>query len=401
MRAIDVLGFAGGFTLGMVQAGFELVGKREHPGAFGAANCLNNRHLLGYNWELEVGAGNEWTPVEADVVFGNPPCSGFSVASPQSFRGADSKINHCMWDLVEYAAKCQPWVVAFESVTPAYTREDGRALMTALRARLEQLTGHRYNLHHVKHSAQALGGTSASRRRYFWVASIEALDFGVELPDYRPYPTLRDAIGDLEYLPLQWETQRHERWRSSWAEKLRHEDDLVDGHQLRLGNERSTARHLAILEDKEPWHQGERLEDVVRRIYDRDGELPDPWDPVKVEYQRTKGFSYGWHQPLRWRYDDPARVIAGDGLDNTVHPTQLRSFTHREVARIMGYPDDWLIEPLRDDKGAHAYWGKGITVQCGSWLGYWLRETLSGDPGEHTGLEVGDREYLIDIKGIK
>jgi len=36
-RAVDCQGFAGGFTLGMVQAGFHLVGKREMKAGFGVA----------------------------------------------------------------------------------------------------------------------------------------------------------------------------------------------------------------------------------------------------------------------------------------------------------------------------------------------------------------------------
>jgi hypothetical protein len=75
--AIDALGFAGGMTLGIVQSGFKLVGKRELPGGFGVPNCLANRHLLGTDWDVEVGPAEEWTPVrDAELLFGNPPCSG-------------------------------------------------------------------------------------------------------------------------------------------------------------------------------------------------------------------------------------------------------------------------------------------------------------------------------------
>lgn len=74
-RAIDCLGFAGGFTLGIVQAGFELAAKRELPGGFGVPNCEANRHLLGDTWRTQVAKGEEWEVVPAEVVFGNPPCS--------------------------------------------------------------------------------------------------------------------------------------------------------------------------------------------------------------------------------------------------------------------------------------------------------------------------------------
>lgn len=75
MRAVDVLGFAGGFTLGVVQAGFELVGKREMKGGFGVANCEANRALLGNGWKSQAVDPAEWEVLPAELVFGNPPCS--------------------------------------------------------------------------------------------------------------------------------------------------------------------------------------------------------------------------------------------------------------------------------------------------------------------------------------
>lgn len=75
-RAVDCQSFAGGFTLGVVQAGFELAGKREDVGGFGVQNCLANRHILGYNWQAQVSEPKDWEVVnDAQLVFGNPPCS--------------------------------------------------------------------------------------------------------------------------------------------------------------------------------------------------------------------------------------------------------------------------------------------------------------------------------------
>ena len=105
--AIDCQCFAGGFTLGLVQAGFKLIGKREMKGGFGVANCEANRHLLGVDWDAEAVSPEAWSVPQggADLVAGNPPCSGFSVLSSKEFRGADSKINACMWAFAEYAAR--------------------------------------------------------------------------------------------------------------------------------------------------------------------------------------------------------------------------------------------------------------------------------------------------------
>src|SRR5262245_18569320 len=216
--AVDCLGFAGGFTLGMVQAGFELVGKRELPGGFGVANCEANRALLGDRWRTEVGAAETWSRVDADVVFGNPPCSGFSVMTDKRWRGVDAKVNACMWSFSNFVADVRPTVAVMESVRVAFTT--GRSLMQDLRANVEARTGLRYNVHHVYQDALALGG-AAKRPRYFFVLS--QVPFGVEYP--RVYaPTLRDVIEDLEGLEPTWELQPYRRTPTWWSKAARSDE---------------------------------------------------------------------------------------------------------------------------------------------------------------------------------
>lgn len=406
--AIDCQSFAGGFTLGMVQAGFKLVGKREHTAGFGAPACLANRHLLGYDWELEKSdpGGHGWTPKPVDVVFGNPPCSGFSLASNTNFRGANSPINHCMWDLVQYAGKCDPKVIAFESVQQAVQRQDGREMMQALRARLEEQTGEPWNLTHLKHNALALGGV-AYRPRYFWVAT--RADVGVLSVDPTPLnqvrqPTLWDAIQDLSDLPLDWEPQAYGSAPVSWyvrERSLRSPVATVDG-MMTANADSMQAHRIRALFDNIDWQITDTWDDTQRRLYERDGKLPYPWTEAHVERGIRKNWQSGYFPVIRWDPAKPARVITGAGVTNLIHPYLPRQATHREVARIMGFPDDWSCLPWAANRGSDSYWGKGITVQCGSWLGRQFTGFLDGQPlGDHTGELVGDREWLIDIKPAK
>ncbi len=41
-------------------------------------------------------------------------------------------------------------------------------------------------------------------------------------------------------------------------------------------------------------------------------------------------------------------------------------------------------------------WGKGITVDCGRWVGNAIMNALLDQPDEHVGVEIGERERLID-----
>ncbi len=389
--AIDCQGFAGGFTLGVVQAGFELIGKREMKGGFGVANCETNRHLLGQRWKSEAVDPMHWSVLDADLVFGNPPCSGFSVMSAKTFRGADSKINHCMWAFAEYAARVRPQIAIFESVAVARTSPDGYELMKALRAKVEELTGLRWTLTHVRHNAIHVGG-AAERRRYFWV--ISRIPFGVEPIENLRKPVLSEVIGDLQGLREQtWEPQPYVDPATWWSAPRRTTSGLVDGH---VGLDNPLTRRIKDLMVGITWEAGDHIGSVARKHYEKHGRLPDSWKATEQKLVEHN-FFMGFTSPVRWHGDRHGRVITGGGLHNVVHYALDRTITHRETARILGFPDDWLIEPLKNVSGLNMTWGKGITVDCGRWIAQWARASLDGAPGSVRGDEIGDREFDVDL----
>ena len=392
MDAVDCQGFAGGFTMGAVQAGFNLVGKRELPGGFGVASCEANRHLLGDAWDTQVSTWQEWEPRDVPFVFGNPPCSGFSLMSASHFRGIDSPVNSCMFAFVEYAARCRPQIAAFESVQQAYSQ--GRPLMQNLRAVMEARTGEQWTLTHVLHNGIAVGG-AAIRRRYFMVLS--RIPFGVEPLDPRPLPTLEDAIGDLRGLQLQWTDQRYSHSEASgWAKGHRRADGFVDGHYTRMS---SPGIQRAIELTRGPgaikWEEGMTISQAARTYYEKNGTLPESWAWLQEKLIRND-WAMGFHQLCRWHADRHARVITGGGSQLVFNPWEMRPLTLRECARIQGFPDAWRIAPLESVSTAPVLWGKGIPVQCGRWLSTWARESIMGAPGWDAGVEIGEREFLVD-----
>lgn len=462
MRAIDVHGFAGGFTLGAAQAGFELVGKMSREVGFGVYNTLHNRHLLPGPWDSYVGKTEngepapEWEVLEAEYVFGNPPCSGFSTLSPASYRGMDASINNCMWELVRYAAAVKPEIVAWESVQQTFRQ--GLPLLRDLHAELEERSGHRYTLFHVLHNNAALGGVSI-RKRYFWVAS--RIPFGVEKTTIDPYgneltvtqvPTFGDMLRDLEPLGMSMAPQPYRtayckctppenyeqhvckcdgRVRvqdsSWWCEREVHDfTGLVDGHQ-RLRSP-SVERTLEVIDgyNETPgveWREGERAGEVMKKYYLQYGRLPDAWDyPTwktvdgdRVQLPKVKrlietNFAMGHNQLTRWYWDRMARVITGGACHLVLHPHLNRTLTQREAARIQGFPDAWKIYPVRFAPDLGPGWGKGVPVQAGRWISHWAAQSLRESPGGYTGLPLAethpklatvfggrDREYVIDF----
>lgn len=382
--------FAGGFDMGMVQAGFELVHKMEQRGGFGMANCLANRDLLGHGWSHQACDPSEWEPFDVDVIASNPPCSGFSVMTDRKHRGVDAKVNQCMWVMTNYAALVKPQIIIMESVRPAFTR--GRELMQALRANLEERSGLRYGLYHVMHDGIKVGG-AAVRKRYFWVAS--QVPFGVDFPSVKQ-PTLGETIADLDGLAETWQLQPYRRPATWWSEPARSQLGVVDGHTTRTGLAHARALDLMRLAEElgcgwpEGWHIGQ----LAKHIYETYGCVPESWNHMKSKLI-SKDFHMGYTSVTRWDSRRQGRVITGGALDLVLHPHRPRFITHREAARIMGFPDDWRIYPLRHRSSLKLTWGKGITVQCGRWIGQQVARALDGEPGSHRGTLIGEREWLI------
>jgi site-specific DNA-cytosine methylase len=374
----------------MVQAGFELTRKAEMPGGFGVEAMNQNRHLLGNGWDIQVCDPEEWEPTDAEVLFGNPPCSGFSVLSSKHFRGEESSINSCMWNMMELAIKMpDPQVVIFESVGQAYTQ--GGNLMRALRDRLQEGTGQVWHLTHVKHNAYSCGG-AAIRARYFFVATLRPLR--LEPIKLKRVPLLHDVIGDLENLAETPLPQPYRAPASWWARERRSRLGIVDG--MTGDTSPAALRYRELLEHGGLWDEKQSLEHALKAYLQMYGQLPPYWERHREKFER-EGYKLGFAQPWRWRYDRAARVITGNGMANVIHPRAPRPLLHREVARVMGFPDAWTTKPYieRGSQG-RSWWGKGITVDCGRWIGGEIQRHLAGDDVGELGEQLGEREHLID-----
>lgn len=393
----DVIGFGSAFALGMTQSGFDLRAKRDVID-FGMKNAEANRPLLGWNWEGEIkplSRRPEWDIVKTDVVTGNPPCSGFSTLTLQKYRGEDAAVNDFMWAFVSYSQRAVPQIAAFESVQMAYSQ--GRGLMRGLRDKLENETGKKYHLYHVLHNSISLGGP-AVRPRYFWLAS--QIPFGLEFPEPDLVPTSMEVLGDLRGLPETWEKQPYRYPATWWSSRRRAPDGAVDGHITRRLGEWNRINQLFEALDGE-WPQGKNLQWALKEAYTRHGILPGLWES-QTERLVGRDFALGANQPMRWRADKPCRVITGSALGATIHPTENRLITHREAARIQGFPDNWRLWPMRDYKTLHMTYGKGIPVDAGRWLGFWIGRALDGNPGSMIGIPDGDRESVLRVdKGFK
>jgi len=390
---IDCNGLAGFMSYGFVQAGMEMT-LRTGTLDFGNKVAEANKRHLGKKWDSFFSSDeNEWPVQDADVVMGCPPCSGWSVWSGPANRGPDSPAHEHTRAFMRYAAKVKPEIIIFECVQQAYTQ--GRDVMVKYRDMVEELSGERYDLYHVKHNNLMLGGYSY-RPRYFWVATKGGMPFAANAPVIKQLPRISEVIGDLAKMPLQWEAQPYSAPADKWVARLRSQTGMVTGH---IGKQNIHAQRIKEVFDivgNDGWENGDNLGETLRKAYHMNGNtLPPSWENIGEGVLRSD-FNLGFSQPYRWGKKLWCNVLTGSALDHVVHPTEPRLITHREAARIQGLPDDWEIESVKDYTPLQATWGKAVAAQAANWIGKATVSALNGKVNTPGGELIGDREYLID-----
>lgn len=382
MKAVDVMGFAGSFAAGVDQAGFDIIAKREPSDfkGFGMESMLYNMPWV----EGQLSPAKDWDlPAEdVELVYGCPPCSGFSQLSHANTLihgakvGPEAEINECMVWLVDYAARVKPEVVVLESVGVAF--KSGREWMEGLWERLVQRSGVPYYLTHVNMNNAWVGG-DVIRPRYFMVAHRDPFGVGLE------FVTPRSAAEVLADLPAETD-----------------DDDLDWGH-LNLGSsgvQRFIDTMKVLRARDRTWRPGTRLPDNIEGL-ELDPELLDLWrrSDGKIsarakEWFKVRGiepqpvyshfFSTDPFSTYRWNPDRPFGVIVAASLDRAIHPVHDRPLTFREAARFMSIPDNWSLRSLVA-RGAGAELGKAVTSAAGKWIAHWAKMSIEGTPGEFAG----------------
>ena len=389
----DCNGLAGFMSLGFVEAGMDMQ-LRTGTLNFGNPIAELNRKRLGSGWEAFFSDdAQEWPAKKVDAVVGCPPCSGWSVWSGPMNRGLDAPAHEHTRSFMKYAARVKPSIIVFECVQQAYTQ--GREAMLEYRRMVEELSGKKYDMYHVKMNNLQVGGFSY-RPRYFWVVTRKGLKFGAQAVAPKEMPTIMDVIGDLENLNVQWEPQKIKAKANKYTKDLRRQDNVVDGHYAK---ENLHARRLSEVFDvlgNEGWVPRENLSVALRNAVTKNkGKFTQSWSALEKKI-KANDFDLGFSQPARWDPESWCNVLTGSCLDHVVHPTQPRLITHREAARMQGLPDDWEFVAAKAYSPLQSTWGKAVARQAGRWIGDAVVASLDEQPNGPQGELIGDREWLID-----
>jgi DNA (cytosine-5)-methyltransferase 1 len=341
-KTIDLFSGAGGLTTGFNLAGFEslcAIDSNKKALATYQHNYPNTKvihqDIREVNpSELRHNLGLEREQLQA--IIGGPPCQGFSRNIPAEYRYIDDPQNQLYKSFLDFVKEFRPLYVIMENVPEILTAYKG-LFKYQITNQLESLG---YNV--ISSSLNAAKyGVPQTRSRAFFIASLERLivlpkpthhddiksNFKNKESYYQtnllesnssPIVTVKDAIGDLPQLNA---GQKYDEDRypsdpqTSYQTLIRNNSSKITNHIARALSSIQMSRVKLLKEGQDA----------------RD--LPPELAPKK-HYSGAYGRLY-WDQPAK----TITRWVFHPGSGRFFHPTQNRTITIREAARLHSYPD--------------------------------------------------------------
>lgn len=315
MIGLDLFSGAGGMSLGAIASGVQVkfaVDSDAHATATYKANHpevdVRTCDIASLNdIKVTIPSGTQ------SVVFGGPPCQGFSTSNQRT----RSKANPTNWLFSHYLRLVKlltpDWVV-FENVK-GITETAGGFFLDAV---ISSLESNGYTVSHWVLNAADFG-VPQKRWRLFIVGSLNGYSIDKPKPTVLKPLTVMEAIGDLPVLrngakvsslPYRKSTP------SAYALSMR-------GGLTSCSNHLVTASDLTILERYRCIPTGGNWKDIPKKLM--------------KNYADRERCHTGIYRRLVPH--EPSIVIGNFRKNMLIHPTQNRGLSVREAARLQSFPD--------------------------------------------------------------
>lgn len=346
---MDLFAGAGGFSLGFDWAGFETAVAIDHNQTAVDTLTGNFSHLgttvikqdlykfLPQNLEKVLKASG--VDPKFDVIIGGPPCQGWSLVGRGKIRSLSETTgracplkdprNELYKRFLSYVKYYQPRVAVMENVTGMLSH-GGRNIAELVAASIESV-GYKVTWKRINASEY---GVPQFRDRLFFVGIRNDLGKNFEFPevlkrDGSPAFTqasVRDAIGDLPVI-------RH--GTKDWIRAYNEKSDLSEYARLM----REDAEEGKIFDHVCRSHNDQDLE--AFRLMKQGGWYKDL--PKRLKRYRDDIFQ-DKYKKLSW--DKPSGCVTAHLSKDCythIHPSQARTISVREAARIQSFPDSFYF----------------------------------------------------------
>lgn len=252
---------------------------------------------------------------EDTVVFGGPPCQGFSTSN-QRTRTKENPLNWLFKHYLRIVREVRPSWVVFENVKGILETEDGFFLESVKK----KLSDCGYTVSEWLLNAADFG-VPQRRWRLFVVGSRKGKKVAKPVPTVTRAVTVAEAILDLPVLRngastnvLPYRTEPP----SEYAKRMR-------GVLKECGSHLVTRNNQTILKRYRHIPRGGNWESIPRRLM--------------ANYSDAHQCHTGIYRRLK--LNEPSIVIGNFRKNMLIHPTQNRGLSVREAARLQSFPDNF------------------------------------------------------------
>jgi DNA (cytosine-5)-methyltransferase 1 len=337
--AVDLFAGAGGMTLGFEQAGFDILASVEIDPIHCAIHKFNFPFWTVICKSVEETTGKEIrnssqiANQEIDVVFGGPPCQGFSLMGKRSF---DDPRNSLVFHFIRLVVELQPKFFVLENVKGMTVGKHQEFIAEIINQFTE--SGYQVNANYQVLNA-ANYGVPQNRERLFLLGSRQ----NIELPKYPEKmifpnlksPTVWDALQDLPVIENYPELYQQD-WimtefskPSNYAKKLRNLEIAKNNYSykrqydLTLLTSSLRSKHSTESMERFASTPHGKIESISRfHKLDPDGLC----NTLRAGTPSNKG-----------AFSSP----------RPIHPFIPRCITVREAARLHSYPDWFRFHPTK------------------------------------------------------
>jgi DNA (cytosine-5)-methyltransferase 1 len=383
--AIDLFCGAGGASLGLVRAGWDLRLAVDADGACGVTHAANlpGRFIQADLRELaatKIMAAASTEPGELDLLFAGPPCQGFSIIGS---RVVWDERNNLFRDVLRLTESVRPRCVVIENVPGLATLARGAYLQAILegladlgyRAACAELLAAQYGAPQMRWRLIIIGwredlGIQAGYG--FPRPTLGKTEIGDLLPNctipawqLKGFVTTAEAISDLPPVAAgEEETHYVGPPAGPFQEAMRAglNGELANHYAARLSP--ANLARLALIKPGQDWR-----------------DLPRDMLPSGMQRALRKDHTRRYR---RMTWDGVPRAVITRFRDpksgEYIHPEQDRTITIREAARLQGFPDRFVFHGDRSSQYDQV--GNAVPVQLADAIGTEVRRCLDGLLGE-------------------
>lgn len=324
MKVIELFSGAGGLSIGLINAGFEIVVANEIVSDFATTFSINHPETLVVNKDIhfvdfcDVISSLGVDKRNISLVSGGPPCQGFSTVGSKNKK--DPR-NSLFYEYLRVVAEISPNYILFENVSGFKSMYSG----DAYHALINELGEIGYNLTGMVLDASDFGLPQIRHRTIIvgWKAGLPPVAMPTpthcERENLFKYPlklTIMDGISDLPPIGVRGSSEEYlTPPRNDYQKKMRSGCFGLSEHNAS--------------------NYGEKMQEILRLIPEG-GTVNDL--PLHLRPKSYFGNTYARLFP-----DRPAPTITRNfgtpSSSRCIHPFQDRALSTREGARLQGFPD--------------------------------------------------------------